>query len=58
MGHLHELVGGFAHRRDDDDEFVSRFFSADDTVGDVFDAFDITDGGSAVFLYNYGHISL
>jgi len=50
-----ELVGHSGAGRDDDDDLVAFVAGAFDTLGDFFNAFDVTDGGAAIFLDDTGH---
>ena len=54
VGHLlregDQVVGGFAHGGDDDDEAVAAFDAGDDARGDGLDALGVGDGGAAVLL--------
>jgi hypothetical protein len=50
-----ELVGHARAGGDDDNEFVALVARRLDAQGDVLDAFDVTDGGAAVFLDDSGH---
>ena len=56
LGAGDELVGHAAARGNDDDDLVPLRPVAFDLRGDVFDAVNISDGSSAVFL-NYQHFS-
>ena len=49
-----KVVGGVAHRGDDDDDLVPGADAPDDTAGDVADAVGVGDGCAAVLL-DYEH---
>ena len=52
MGILDQLVGLPAHGRDDDDDVVPLVTGFGHPFGDVGDAVEVTDAGSAVFLHD------
>ena len=54
-GQIQQVVGGVAHRRNDDDHLVTGFLGLDDALGDTADALGVRHRGSAVLLYDECH---
>ena len=48
----HQLVGGVAHGRDDDDDVVSLLLGRDDALGDPLDRLGVGDRRAAVLLHD------
>ena len=55
LGQVDQLVGGVAHRGDDDDDLVAGLLGVDDPLGDPLDAVGVGDGRTAVLLHDQGH---
>jgi hypothetical protein len=55
LGEFDELVGGVAHRRDDDDHMVTRALGVDDALGYALDAVSVGDRRAAVLLHDQTH---
>ena len=55
LGEVAQLVGGVAHRGDDDDDVVARLAGVDDPLGDPLDAGRVGDRRSAVLLHDNAH---
>ena len=55
LGEVEQLVGGVAHRGDDDDDVVAGLAGVDDALGDPLDAVGVGDGGAAVLLHDEAH---
>ncbi len=54
-GQIEQVVGGIAHRRNDDDHVVSGLLGLDDAFGDAADPLGVGHRGSAVLLYDERH---
>ena len=55
LGEPDEVVGGLAHRGDDDDDVVAGATCPGDVVGDGADPVGVADRGSAELLDDEGH---
>ena len=55
LGQVEQLVGGVAHRRDDDTDVVAGLLGGDDALGDPLDALGVGDGGTSVLLHDDAH---
>ena len=50
-----QLVGGVAHRGDDDDDVVALLAGAHDALGHLFELLDVRDAAAAVLLDDHRH---
>ena len=56
-GEVQQIVGGVAHRGDDDNNLVALILGFDDAFGHATDPLGVTHRGPTVFLHDQRHVT-